>query len=131
MNKEFKKDKQKLKLARDLLLRLHKVLMERDRERYEREHGEVSPGRFLGLLLSDTRFEWLRVLSTLIVRIDEAFDLNDGLPDELIKAFRKEITEALGGRNEELIEFRGRFDEAEGELEEVSVLKNEILSAFD
>ncbi len=60
---------------RNALLRLHKLLLERERGRYEREHGPVeSQHAFLGLVLSHVQFQWLRVLSELIVNIDEAME---------------------------------------------------------
>lgn len=60
------------------LLRLHKLLLERERGRYQREHGPVdSQHAFLGLVLSHAQFQWLRVLSELIVNIDEAMEEED------------------------------------------------------
>src|SRR6266704_1870370 len=42
------------------------------RIRYERENGRVeSRGELLALVLEDASFEWLRVLSALIARLDE------------------------------------------------------------
>lgn len=60
---------------RNGLLRLHKLLLDRERGRYQREHGPVeSQHQFLGLVLSHAQFQWLRVLSELIVNIDEAME---------------------------------------------------------
>ncbi len=67
-----------LPALRNGLLRLHKLLLERERGRYQREHGPVeSQHAFLGLVLSHPQFQWLRVLSELIVNIDEAMDEGD------------------------------------------------------
>ncbi|MGE5524410.1 MAG: hypothetical protein ACM3SS_11905 [Rhodospirillaceae bacterium] len=67
-----------LRELRNGLLRLHKLLLERERGRYQREHGPVeSQHAFLGLVLSHAQFQWLRVLSELIVNIDEALDEED------------------------------------------------------
>lgn len=63
---------------RNGLLKLHKLLLDRERGRYQREHGPVeSQHAFLGLVLSHPQFEWLRVLSELIVNIDEAMEGDD------------------------------------------------------
>jgi hypothetical protein len=63
---------------RNGLLRLHKLLLDRERGRYQREHGPVeSTHEFLGLVLSHAQFQWLRVLSELIVNIDEAMEEED------------------------------------------------------
>lgn len=62
-----------LQAARDILLPLHKLLLDRQRGEFEKANGPVSsPGQFLQLILSHADFEWLRRLSGLIVAIDEA-----------------------------------------------------------
>jgi hypothetical protein len=59
------------------LLRLHKVLLDRERHTYEARHGTLSSGDLLGLLLREGPFAWLRPLSGLIARIDELGDAED------------------------------------------------------
>ncbi|HEX9193393.1 MAG TPA: hypothetical protein VF871_06540 [Burkholderiales bacterium] len=62
----------KLDKLRQALLQLHKALLDAQRIRYERENGRVeSRGELLALVLEDASFEWLRVLSALIARLDE------------------------------------------------------------
>ena len=62
----------KLDKLRHALLQLHKTLLDAQRIRYERENGRVeSRGELLALVLEDASFEWLRVLSALIARLDE------------------------------------------------------------
>ena len=57
---------------RHALLQLHKALLDAQRIRYERENGRIeSRGELLELVLEDASFEWLRVLSALIARLDE------------------------------------------------------------
>lgn len=61
-----------LDALRRALLKLHKTLLDAQRIRYEREYGRVeSTGELLELVLRDASFEWLRVLSALIARLDE------------------------------------------------------------
>ena len=63
---------------RPALLQLHKALLDAQRVRYERENGRVeSRGELLALVLEDASFEWLRVLSALIARLDELAAAND------------------------------------------------------
>jgi hypothetical protein len=63
---------------RHALLRLHKTLLDAQRIRYERENGRVeSQGELLDLVLRDASFEWLRVLSALIARLDELAEVDD------------------------------------------------------
>jgi len=63
---------------RRALLQLHKALLDAQRIRYERENGRVeSRGELLDLVLRDASFEWLRVLSALIARLDELAEEDD------------------------------------------------------
>ncbi len=63
---------------RHALLRLHKALLDAQRIRYERDNGRVeSRGELLDLVLQDASFEWLRVLSALIARLDELAEVDD------------------------------------------------------
>jgi hypothetical protein len=63
---------------RRALLDLHRTLLDAQRIRYEREHGRVeSRGELLDLVLRDASFEWLRVLSALIARLDELAEDED------------------------------------------------------
>lgn len=65
--------RQKLGAVRELLLELHKALLDSERTQYEIMHGPIaSPAVFLQLLISDEKFAWLRPTTTLIVQIDEA-----------------------------------------------------------
>ncbi len=56
------------------LLRLHKTLLEMERINYEKIHGQVNSGELLQLVLNHPQFNWLRMISALVVEIDEALD---------------------------------------------------------
>ena len=74
----IKTDTTKLDKLRHALLQLHKALLDAQRIRYEREYGRVeSTGALLALVLEDASFEWLRVLSALIARLDELAEVDD------------------------------------------------------
>lgn len=75
-----------LKNSRDLLLKLHKSLLDHERRIYEGINGPRTPGQFLTLLLEDPDFAWLRKFSTLIVEIDEMFNQKDGYSAEAVEA---------------------------------------------
>ena len=60
--------------TRRALLALHRALVERERQDYERSHGRVSGGEFLQGLIHDPRFAWLTPFTTLIVRLEELED---------------------------------------------------------
>lgn len=59
------------------LLRLHKTLLDAERESYERVYGQVTGGELLQLVISDEHFAWLHAFSELIVRIDEMLDAEE------------------------------------------------------
>jgi len=85
-----------LRSARDLLLKLHKGMIDHERAIYEETNGPVNASQFLTLLLDDADFAWLRRFSSLIVEIDETFDTKEGIDetliDELIRRVRELVT---------------------------------------
>ena len=69
---ELARARQRLTELRQILLTLHKALLDSERTSYEIVHGPIaSPGAFLQLLIHDNSFQWLRPITTLIVQIDE------------------------------------------------------------
>src|SRR4051812_20982015 len=77
---------EKLKNARDLLLKLHKSMIDLEREMHEGIHGKLNSSEFLNLLLEDEDFAWLRQFSMLIVEIDEMFAQKEAVSVEMIDA---------------------------------------------
>jgi hypothetical protein len=59
------------------LLRLHKTLLDAERDAYERVHGQVTGGELLQLVINHEQFAWLHPVSELIVRIDEMLDADE------------------------------------------------------
>ena len=88
-------NKEKLKNARNVLLKLHKFLLDRERELYEGIHGPLNSTQFLSLLLEDKDFEWLRKFSRLIVEIDEMFAARDGVLAEMVDANLVKVRELV------------------------------------
>ena len=72
-------------LLRDVrlrLLHLHQNLLEMERKNYERTHGRVSSGELLQLVINDSQFAWLRMISALVTQIDEMLDADEPAVDE-------------------------------------------------
>ena len=114
MNKQAKNpslEETNLRKARLLLLQLHKLLIDFEREVFEREFGVQSSGQFLQLLLTDEKFDWLRVFSKLIVDIDEKLDLDDGISNEMIENYMAKIKEIVYLENAEEI-FKQKYQNA-------------------
>lgn len=74
-----------LRNGRNLLLKLHKTLLDHERRIYEEINGPQTPTQFLNILLEDPDFSWLRKFSTLIVEIDEMFAQKDGYTPEVVE----------------------------------------------
>jgi len=84
-----------LKNARNILLKLHKSMVDLEREMYEGIHGKQSAGQFLNLLLEDDDMAWLRRFSLLIVEIDEMFDLKESVTSEMVDANLDKVRELV------------------------------------
>lgn len=84
-----------LKESRLQLLRLHKLLVDIERENFEKLNGQISSGQFLNLLVNDSGFGWLRKFSTLIVEIDEMLDLDDGFGENMIEKHFSQMRDLL------------------------------------
>src|SRR5437763_11797271 len=69
--------RQRLRELAGRLVRLHSLLLDRERRSYEDQHGPVGSRELLHLLLHDEHFAWLRALSTLMARIDELVDADE------------------------------------------------------
>jgi len=59
---------------RGRLLHLHKTLLEMERDDYEKRFGRVTTGELLQLVINHTQFAWLRMISALVVEIDEVLN---------------------------------------------------------
>lgn len=97
-----------LKNSRDLLLKLHKSLLDHERRIYEGINGPRTPGQFLTLLLEDPDFAWLRKFSTLIVEIDEMFAQKDGFSEEAV-ATRIAALRSLVAMEDEDEDFKAKY----------------------
>ena len=88
-------NKEKLKNARNLLLKLHKSMLDRERELYEGINGPLNATQFLNVLLEDPDFSWLRKFSMLIVEIDEMFAQKDGIEAGMVEANLLKVVELV------------------------------------
>jgi hypothetical protein len=67
--------KAELTLISQLLLRVHKSLLHFQKEKYEAKHEQVlTPYDTLHLSMSHEDFDWLRKITSLVVRMDESLD---------------------------------------------------------
>src|SRR5256884_9852567 len=66
-----------LRDVRHSLMHLHEALLEMERKSFERTHGRVNSGELLQLVINHTQFAWLRMVSALVVQIDEMLDADE------------------------------------------------------
>lgn len=86
---------EKLRNLRNLLLKQHKVLIDRERENLEMLNGPLTPSAFLNVLLEDEDLVWLRKFSMLIVEVDEMFAQRDGYESAMIDALIAKVEELV------------------------------------
>jgi hypothetical protein len=78
------------------LRELHKTLLERARQDYEREHlAAPGPGELLQLLMTHADFAWLRSLSELMVDLDLVRDAAPLYRDEIATAVRAAVEHVI------------------------------------
>ncbi len=130
MNRDFETRLEDLRSARDKLLAFHKLLIDRERRELERLSGTVTAGQFLNLLMHDESFAWLRTISKLVVRIDEAFDLDDGIPPKMVEGFEAEIVSMFDGSDSNL-NFKEEVSSRMTTLPEADSIRIEIKEMYD
>jgi len=59
------------------LLTLHKALLAMERINFEKVSGRVTIGELLQLVINHPQFAWLRIISALVVQIDEMLDADE------------------------------------------------------
>ncbi len=92
---------ERLRGARNLLLKLHKNLVDHERAIWEGINGQVPSGQFLNVLIEDPDFRWLRKFSTLIVDIDEMFAQKDGFSANAVDQHLTKLRELISMEDED------------------------------
>ncbi|MEZ5306989.1 MAG: hypothetical protein R2684_07580 [Pyrinomonadaceae bacterium] len=114
--------------ARNKMLDLHKLLIDAEKREIELISGGISPAQFLGLLMEDAELAWLRLISGLIVRIDESFDAKDGIPNDLLEELRREV-EMLFDDGDHNAEFKSKLAARAGSLPDAEAMVKQILAS--
>jgi len=102
---------ERLRDARNLLLKLHKNLVDHERAIWEGINGQVTSAQFLNVLLEDKDFVWLRKFSTLIVDIDEMFAQKDGYASEAVDLHLDKLRQLISMTDEDE-DFRAKYQAA-------------------
>ena len=119
-----------LREVRHSLLRLHKALLESEREVYERMRGRIETNyKFLELLMHDPWFDWLHRLSELIVQIDERLDAEEPPAEKDAKTLVNQ-TRILLTPSENGGEFQRRYFTALQESPDVVLAHGEVVKVL-
>jgi hypothetical protein len=129
-NEISEKTREQLKNIRQVLLRLHKTLLEFERQAYERAQGKIGNSyEFLNLVMSHPWFAWLRNLSELIVEMDELLDVREPSSENtataLIEQSKIMLTPAESGS-----EFQRKYFNAVQQSPEVVLAHAEFAQLF-
>ena len=116
---------------RNSLLALHKILLELERQRYERTNGRINDMfQLLNLTINDPAFAWLRPLSAFIVEIDEkADDKEKPMTSAEAAAFLKEAR-ALLSPNQVGSDFQRNYHWALQESPDVVIAHGALLKGL-
>ena len=116
----------RLREVRLKLLHLHQTLLDKERKSFESTHGRVNSGELLQLVINHPQFAWLRIVSALVVQIDETLDADEpASPAEmigLIAAARQLFTES------EDQEFQQKYQAALQQEPEVVMAHSALIS---
>jgi hypothetical protein len=118
-NQLSERTRERFRAVRQVLLRLHKTLLDFERQAYERDHGRISNSyEYLNLVMQNPWFAWLRHLSELIAQMDELLDAGDSANENtalaLIEQSRILLTPAESGN-----EFQRKYFESVQQSPEV------------
>jgi hypothetical protein len=114
-----------LRQGRNLLLQLHKMLVDFERENYEMLNGTVTSGQFLHLLLEHESFAWLKEFSNLIVIVDEMFSQKDGIPAGALDAELSRLRDLIAMKDV-TEDFKAKYQYALQESSEIAGKHAEI-----
>ncbi len=84
---------QQLKVARKAMMRLHKALLDAERDSYEWQHGRLASNlAFYNLVMSHEWFQWLSPMTKWIAAVDEAVARKDNpITEEEASQFLTEL----------------------------------------
>ncbi len=104
--KNFKADLTKIS---QLLLRVHKSLLQFQKEKYEAQNEKtLSPYDVLHLSMSHEDFDWLKKITSLVVRMDESLDDDATIITDLHRSVVTEV-HSLFDDSKEYADFKSKL----------------------
>ena len=116
--------------VRQGFLRLHKALLDSERETYEQQFGKIQTnGDFFQLVISHEWFDWLRPMSQFIVQVDELMDDKDAIAASQIRDLLQQAQELLKASEEGTIAEQ-RYDQAIQRSPDIAFMHAETLNSL-
>lgn len=112
------------KLRRNLL-HLHKTLLEMERSDFERDFGRLTSGELLQLVINHAQFAWLRLISALVVQIDEMLSADEPVTMNDFRELRTQARLLFNSPSDEV--FREKYQAALQREPEVVMAHSEVL----
>ncbi|MBM0742051.1 hypothetical protein JOY44_10535 [Phormidium sp. CLA17] len=130
INSSLEPEIQRLREVRHGFLRLHKALLDAERETYEQHFGKIQTnGDFFQLVISHEWFDWLRPMSQFIVQVDELLDDKDAIAasqiDDLIQQAKKLLKASEEGAPAEQ-----RYDQAIQRSPDIAFMHAALLNSL-
>lgn len=101
--------KAELTLITQLLLRIHKSLLQYQKEKYEAQNEKsLSPYDTLHLSMSHEDFDWLKKITSLVVRMDESLDDEHAVIADIHQSVLREV-HSLFDESETYADFKSKL----------------------
>ncbi len=105
--------KAELTLISQLLLRVHKSLLQYQKEKYEAQNEKsLSPYDTLHLSMSHEDFDWLKKITSLVVRMDESLDDEHAVIADIHQSVLREV-HSLFDESETYADFKSKLKVAQ------------------
>ncbi len=129
-NSSLETEIKQLRQVRQGFLRLHKALLDSERETYEQQFGKIQTnGDFFQLVISHEWFDWLRPMSQFIVQVDELMDDKDAIAASQIRDLLQQAQELLKASEEGTIAEQ-RYDQAIQRSPDIAFMHAETLNSL-
>ncbi len=128
INSSLEPEIKHLREVRQGFLRLHKALLDSERETYEQNFGKIQTnGDFFQLVIAHEWFNWLRPMSQFIVQVDELMDDKAAIAASQIHELLHQARELLKASESGTLAEQ-RYDQAIQRSPDIAFMHGEILN---
>lgn len=110
------------------LLALHKALLAMERINFEKVSGRVTTGELLQLVINHPQFSWLRIISALVVQIDEMLDADEPVTAMQVSSLVASARQLLTASENK--EFSAKYQAALQQEPEVVMFHSDVMKVL-